>query len=249
MDPFDFPSLLGSIQRCDAAYEMDDAVARTMFTHLGCKVLGRLSTDNCQGVASIAADGRQLLTGAGTRFSEGPLIYRFSDLAQDIHFYPYRLPGGGAVASGALDRMHALWAWAEPLFDPTQPVHFEGHSLDGQSMLLAPAVVAYDRIASITAWEPPKAADAAFWRVHAGIIDRILQVVHGDDPFFAWPPLGSDLQHAPARTLWLRTPSGWSSITGSDGWSGPSILAEPDHDTTTVISALFALVAAGEKVA
>lgn len=243
MDLLNFTDLLGSIQRCNAAYEMDDATARGAFTAMGCRVLDRISDDVCQGVASILPDGRQVLTGAGTRFSEGPLVFRISDLAQDIHFYPYRLPGGGAVASGALDRMHALWEWAAPMFDIAQPVHFEGHSLDGQSMLLAPAVVPHSSIGSITAWEPPKAATADFWQVNADVLDRIIQVVHGNDPFFDWPPLASGLDHAPARTIWLQRPSGWSELVGATGWSGPSILAEPDHDTSAVIAAVQALVA------
>jgi hypothetical protein len=244
MDPVDFKLLLGSIQRCDAAYEMDDALARGAFAALGCTVLDRISNDVCQGVAAIAPDGRQILTGAGTRFSEGPLLYRMSDLAQDVHFYPYRPPGGGAVASGACARMDALWSWAAPMFDLSKPVHFEGHSLDGQSMLLAPALVPHDRIGSITAWEPPKAATADFWQANADVLDRITQIVHGRDPFFDWPPIANLFEHAPARTLWLQRPTGWAALVGAIGWVGPSILAEPDHDTNMVIAAVRAIIAA-----
>ena len=237
----DWPKLLASIQRCNAVYETDDALARAAFVSLGCTVLGRLDTPKAQAIVHIAPDGVPTLTIAGTRFSEGPLVDRIDDVWEDAEevLTDDSLGGGAIVASGAYTRGNLVWAWAQPLLPPNMQIRVEGHSLGGQTTHVLHAIIPPGLIGEGYAWEPPKAGNDAFWAQYG--TTPMVTVVNGFDPWAGHPWVSQSLRHPPGPILWLHDGT-WSEVT-RETWPGPQALHASDHDTDQVMRAVIAAAA------
>jgi hypothetical protein len=241
MDTPDFPALLASIARCNAVYEPDDGAARARFAALGCTILGRYCDAGHQAIAHRDPQGWATLTISGTRVSEGTLREHAIDLFEDIDFTPRGISADAMVASGALDGLDVVFAWALALFQPDELVRVEGHSLGGQRTHLAPLFVPLSRLDRLIAWEPPKAGNDAYYAAHALWFARAITVINGADPWAAWPWTSEVLQHPPGPILWLRQ-GGWEWTTRG-AWPGGEILHGSDHDTDQVLRAVQALAA------
>lgn len=215
-----------------------------LFARAGCTMLGYLDTLDGQAVASRDAHtGLGLLTIAGTRLHDGLSFELASDLLADADFDPLGgwLPQGRVAAGAARGLLH-LVAWAGMMFAAAGVTRYsvEGHSLGAQrACLLARA----ENVATVTAWEPPKAADAAAWAYLAAPgAAPITQIVHGRDPFFGWPWADRDLCHAPGPVLWLREAGGFEWID-PETWPGGDPFEAADHDTDRIEAAVRALAA------
>lgn len=231
----DFSRLLQSIRRCAAVYEPDDAKARAAFSALGCDVLGRWCDDSHQAIAHSDPSGRACLTISGTRVSEGTIAEHFGDLTADADVTP-SLVGGFFVAAGPVDGLGALWDWAQPLLAGSASIDVEGHSLGAGRAILSPLFIPRESLGRITAWEPPKWVTQSFWDAHADL--DITTVVHGRDPWAAWPWIGTNYVHQP-ELLWLN--EGDYHVIPRDQWSGGNLLCWPDHGPESVLDAVAAL--------
>ena len=240
-DP-DFPALLASITRCNAVYEPDQDRAFAAFELLGSRVLGRYCDTRHQAVAHIAADGVATLTISGSRVSEGSTSDTLGDLFEDVDFTPLAVADGVEVATGAHDGLGAVFTWALGLFGDTALIRVEGHSLGGQRTHLAPLWVTVERLHSMIAWAPPKAANDAFYAAYPGHFAKCTTPLHDRDPWAAWPWVSETLEHPPGALLWLRQ-DGWEVVT-RDQWPGGDILHASDHDPAGYLAAVRALVAA-----
>ena len=209
-DP-DFPLLLSSIARCNAVYDSDDQSARQHFSQLGSTVLGRYCDGGHQAVAHRDPDGWATLTICGTRVTEGSLREHSVDLFEDVDFSPHDI--GEGVQESELVRV-------------------EGHSLGGQRTHLAPLFLPLTRLDRAIAWEPPKAANEAYYLKYSTAIERTITVLNGTDPWAAWPWICDVLVHPPGPILWLNN-SGWSWTT-RDAWPGGQILSASDHDVSQI---------------
>jgi hypothetical protein len=235
----DIPALYQAMLRCSAVYEPEPVKALAAFAALGCTVLGRFCNDSHQAVAHRTPDGRATLTHSGTRVSEGTLAEHFCDLAADVDYAPLDLGDGVQVATGAHDGLDEVWAWAISLFGPGEAVDVEGHSLGGQRACLTPLYLPPERIRQLRAFEPPKAANAAFWARYAGACVGLTTLVHGRDPWAGWPWISEGLTHQPAPLLWLHDGT-WSWSTT---WQPGTLLSCADHGPDSVVAALAALAA------
>lgn len=229
-----------SIKRCNAVYTENSDQAICLFEQLGSNVLGRYSDDGHQAIAHIDHDGRFVLTICGTRASTGTSIQTFTDLFEDVDFSSIDLKEHpGRVAAGAHMGLDKLFTWALDLFNknnPTGSVHVEGHSLGGQRVHLACLYIPNERIGSLTAWEPPKAADDAYYATFASAFEKCMTVLHGQDPWAAWPWIEETLKHPPGDLLWLH--DGTYDWVTRESWIGGSMLHSSDHDTNQVIQAV-----------
>jgi hypothetical protein len=244
----DWHDLLLAARECEASYIADDAAARAAFAALGCTVLDRLSEDGAQAVAVIAPDGGLDLIITGTRFSEGTFLQHLTDLAQDAYFRP-TAAAGGFVPAGALARITRIWAWFKSMVG-SRKVRVRGHSLGGQGAHAMPSVMSAELIFSITAFEPPKAGDAAFWKANADILPLLFTVVHAGDMFFAWPPLADGLLHPPCATLFLhRDPGQWQLFDSADPWPGANPFTPGDHDIGIVRAGVETILSALKETA
>ena len=230
-----------SAARADAVYEMSDDEARNLFQSLGSRVLGRLSEDDCQVVVSQCSDGVVEATVAGTRFQEGTLVDRLSDLLQDGHFEPVQVPIGGAVAAGALQRMTRAAEFARSVVGGELPVRWCGHSLGGQGASIVAGVSPPELIHSIVAWEPPKGATAEFWRAIPDVLSRTTIVFRDGDPFVSWPP-DPRLHHPDVQIVYLTSsPPSITILESPAQWPGPGIFDESSHNSTTLVTLLRGL--------
>lgn len=240
----DWHDLLLAARECEASYLDTDEAARVAFQALGCTYIDRLETDVAQAVIMIAPDGVLDCVITGTRFSEGTAWETIRDLGQDADFIPVPVEGGGHVPAGALVRTKAIWAWLRPLLGPGQRFRVRGHSLAAQCGAAVLLVFPNGQIVSITSIEPPKGGTAPFWIAHSDMLPLMTVVVHGGDPFFAWPPLAFGLRHPPIPTLWLKTvPGQWAVLDRPDSWPGPTEDFS-DHDISIIAAAIEAIVTA-----
>jgi len=238
-----FPALYLSMQRCDAVYDPDAARAAAAFAALGSDMLGRYCDAGHQAIAHCAAGGHATLTISGTRVSEGTCVEHVCDLYEDVDYAPRDLGGGVAVASGAWEGLDTVWAWARALFAADAVIDVEGHSLGGQRTCLTPLFLPAERIGTMRAFEPPKAANATYWTKFAEPCARLTTIVHERDPWAGWPWLDEELTHQPVALLWLHG-GGWSWAAD---WRCGSVFDSADHGPDSVVAALAAL--AGMKVA
>jgi hypothetical protein len=244
MDKPDFPALYQSILRCDAAYGDPSTLVAT-FEALGSTAVKFLSSDNVQAVMHVASDGVLELTNTGTRFSEGPIRDRIGDLLQDAEFRPM----ANGFAGGAYLRAKETWEWALPFVDG-RPIRVVGHSLGAWEACAAPQFVSIEQIVAIHAWESPKPATAAYWAANPAIIDKLLMLLHEQDPWWHYPfRIFGDcgLRHTPeentAKTiLWIRNGS-WE-MAAENGVAGGDLIDAGDHGPSSVISAVAALAVA-----
>jgi hypothetical protein len=241
MDTPDFNALMASITRCNAVYEPDDTKARTLFANLGCTVIDRYCDAGHQAIIHRDPEGYVTLTIAGTRISEGTLREHAVDLFEDIDFIPQNISADMMVATGALEGLGELFGWALSLIAPEDSVRIEGHSLGGQRAHLAPLFVPLSQLDRLIAWEPPKAANDAYYQAHADWFTRALTIINGADPWAAWPWMNNVLQHPPGKILWLHR-NAWAWTT-RDSWPGGRILQAADHDTNQVMRAVHACCA------
>ena len=234
----DFAQLLRSITRCNTVYQ-PDAPAR--FAAQGYTVLGWHSTTTAQGAALYDPQtGRHILCIAGTRVTNGTTAQAVTDIWEDAEeiFANHDLGGGAIVASGAYRRGTELCAALLPAFPVGSLIDGEGHSLGGQDTHALRCILPPDKIGALTAWEPPKAGNDAFWTQY-GTSDTNT-VLNGLDPWAAHPWGSQTLRHPPGPILWLHD-GGWSWVT-RDTWPGPSALHAGDHDTDSVIRSVAQLV-------
>ncbi len=236
----DFPSLLASINRCNAVYDPDDPTARRHFNELGCTVLGRYCDAGHQAVAHRDPQGWATLTLCGTRIAEGSMYEHAIDLFEDIDFTPCEVAAGIKVAAGAFSGLGAVFAWALALFRPNEAIRVEGHSLGGQRSHLAPLFVPVSRLDRLVAWEPPKAGSDSYYAAHAAWFTRAITVINGADPWAAWPWTCRELLHPPGPILWLRNDR-WQWTT-RESWPGGEILHAPEHDTDQIARVVQSLI-------
>jgi len=240
----DFPRLALAARRCSAAYIMDEEAAIAAFRALGSVVLGRVSNGRRQAIAHRGPDNGAYVTIAGTRFSEGPISDRLSDLRRDIDWTPKDVGDGIKVATGADDGLADLWRWALGYFDGGEKINGEGHSLGGWETYYMPLHVPAERIGSLVTIEPPRPANAAYWARYADVLPKITTLAHGRDPWFPWAWGQTELRHPPGRSIiWLHD-GGWSAVTEAewcDATGLPEVnlaLHESDHGPDSVVSAL-----------
>lgn len=239
----DFKRLALSVERCSAVYIPDDDKAWSAFVALGSTVLGRYVDDQHQAIAHRAPDGAATLTVSGTRFSEGTAAEHVGDLIEDVDCEPLDLGGGVCVATGAHQGLDKLWAWALPLLGESGPIDVEGHSLGGWRTCYTPLYLPAERIGRLTAFEPPKPGNLAYWAKYASAFASLTTVVHGRDPWFAWPWISRGLTHPPGQSLlWLH--DGTWSVASEAEWPGARIARLADHGPDSVVAALQALAGA-----
>ena len=234
--------LLASITRCNAVYETNELKARTAFVNMGCAVIGWYSTNTAQAAALRLADGSYVLCIAGTRVTNSSTAQAASDIWEDAEeiFSNHNLGGGAIVASGAFARGTEVWNWAKTVFPADAVVNVEGHSLGGQDTHAMLCIMPPSVIGTLTAWEPPKAGNDAFWAQYgAGFLEHyVTTVINGADPWAAHPWISHTLRHPPGPILWLHD-STWSWTT-RETWPGGQALHASDHDTDQVMRAVAA---------
>ena len=201
----DWSALSLSIQRCVASYIPDHAAAVAQFESLGSTVLGRYVTDTNQALLHYGPNGDLILTDAGTRFSEGPLIERICDVAQDWNCDLFDIGGSRKVAEAPFQQAADVYNWAYDI-QSTKPLHVEGHSLGGWKATYASEYIDRSRIASVTPWESPHQGNEAYWTdlVPSGLMHRYLQIYNGEDPWGLWPWEDSTLIKGPAPLIWIQ---------------------------------------------
>ncbi len=246
----DWKALYLSIRRCNAVYDSARDLHRA-FAGLGSSDIRHYVTGAAQAVLHRAPSGRLTLTDCGTHFTMGPLRERLGDIAEDARFNPYHIDANCAYAAGPLARAKEIWRWAIPLIhDMTtggEQVDIEGHSLGADAACATPVFLPAAQIGTITAWEPAKTANAAYWRAYAQSFARLTTVYHGRSPFFHYPPdrLSQGLCHHRGPLLWLR--AGTWSLTALDRIAPGDILAWRDHDPSVIAAAVKALMDGGGR--
>ena len=221
-------TLYDSIVRCDAVYIEDPAKATERFTELGCKVYGHMQDDLHQAIAHVAPDGVNTLTISGTRFTDGTIAQKLGDLFEDAQIIlPRNLGGGMLVADGAYQRTTVMML---AMHMDSKPWRIEGHSLGGWTALLAPLHFDPNDVHSIIAWEPPKAANDAFYIEYAEYFAKATVIIHEFDPWAAWPWVSESLKH-PFLISWLR--NGVFDIINRDLWPGGRT-SFSDHNSDVV---------------
>lgn len=233
----DFTFLAEAARRCAAVYIEEADRATAAFVALGSTAIDRYHDDTHQAVLHRSSRGRTTLTISGTRIG-GTLAERIADLAADIDYLDDDPTDGVRVARGALTGLADLWRWVVDRAAPDLPIDVEGHSLGGWRAVYTPLFLASDRIGALTAFEPPKAGDAAFWAKYPDLA-RLTTVVHGYDPCVAWPPLGDLIQRPGRSLLWLHDGT-WTAVSEAD-WPGGDIFEIGDHDIERVGDALARL--------
>jgi hypothetical protein len=230
-----FTELFESVLRCRAVYIPDVASRKAQFAVLGCTVLAAFESDRNQAVLHRDSRGRLTYTIAGTRFSEGSLPERFGDLLADWKCDPYFIGSDRAVAELPFKYSEELYVWLFNtmsdlgLVGPTgsfdEPVRIEGHSKGGWQATYATEYLDASNIAHITAWESPHQGNDAYWAsvVQRGLIGKITQVYHGQDPWALWDWESDILNKGPAPVLWVAPhgnyqghPPGWIWAMQSD---------------------------------
>jgi hypothetical protein len=171
---------------------------------------------------------------------------RIGDLLEDVAalFSPRLLDANVAFATGAYERARQTFAWAIPIAG-SETLDIEGHSLGGWETCAAPIFLPDAQIGTLTAWEPPKPANRAYWDAYAKPFARLTTIYHGRDPWFHWPPKPADygLCHNPGPSiLWLHD-GGWEYADQTAIADG-NILDADDHGPSSVIAAVAALAAA-----
>jgi hypothetical protein len=78
-----------------------------------------------------------------------------------------------------------------------------------------------------------------FWRRFAYALPRVTTIVHGADPYFAWPLMSDGLRHPASPLTWVHT--GYTELPDDSGWAG-NVLFWADHDPVRIISAMEALI-------
>lgn len=242
----DFDRLYLSAERCSAVYIPDEATARVAFDNLGSTVLGRYANDEHQAIAHLAVDGTPTLTISGTRVSEGTWADHFGDLWEDIDCRPLDLGDGICVATGAHQGLDKLWAWALGVLPTVAKIDVEGHSLGGWRASYTPLFLAPERIGRLTAIEPPKPANDAYWAKYSAELMGLVTICHGRDPWFHWPWEGWGLRHKPGQSvLWLHDQT-WAQVSADELPDG-DLFASADHGPASVVAALKALMEASAK--
>lgn len=242
----DFNRLWLSAEHCSAAYIPEEDKARAALAALGSSFLGRYCDDRHQALAYRDKAGEANVAISGTRMMQGTLAERLGDLAEDIYFRPLDLGGGIKVATGAHDGLGLLWAWALAIFANDATISVQGHSLGGERVPYTPLFLPAARIGRLTAFEPPKPANAAFWARYADELFALSTIAHGRDPWFHWPPaeIAEGLQHQPGETLiWLNGGT-WSWMSEAALPAGDLLLHAADHDVGAVSAALRLLAEA-----
>lgn len=230
-------------KRCSAVYLPDGDAAAAAFAALGSTVLGRYCDDRHQAIAHVAPDGTPTLSISGTRVSEGTMADHVGDLLEDVDCAPLDLGDGICVAAGAHQGLDNVWAWALPFFGAASSIDVEGHSLGGWRTCYTPLFLPEARIGRLFALEPPKPANAAYWAKYAGPLRQLVTIVHGRDPWFAWPWISRGLAHPPGQSLiWLH--DGTWSLVSEEEWPGGKLGRAGDHGPDTAVVALEALAAA-----
>jgi hypothetical protein len=243
MNAPDFKSLLASITRCNAVYEVDNEKARASFASLGCQVISRYSTDTAQAILHTPHDGQLTLTIAGTRASEGNIAIRANDVFQDAEeiFSNHLIAPGVVVASGAYDRGCEIWNWASA-FTNGDPIRIEGHSLGGQTTHVMLAIVHPDQYAMGIAWEPPKAGNDAFWSQYLTNPGRVTTIINGRDFWAAHPIESQTLRHPPGYILHLAGGQKWAWLSRD---ALPLAISTNDHNTDVVMEVVRGIVSDG----
>ena len=242
----DFVRLALSARRCNAAYIVDPRAASQAFAALGSTFISQYRNLNHQAVLSRDSAGQVTLTISGTRFSAGPIFDRVGDLLADIDWTPKEIEPGILVADGAHSGLDEMWAWVfkNLPFGYAGTINVEGHSLGGWRTAYSPVHCPRSWVGTLTAFEPPKAGNAAFWDKYMAGVDYTV-VVLGRDPWFAWPweSAGMLIQRPGTGLIWLD--NGKFNITTDWDWPGvnPLDIRFSDHGPDTVITALAALAA------
>jgi len=238
-DP-DFKSLYLSIQRCNAAYIMDETEAKNAFENLGSTFLARLSTDQNQSVLHRPANGPVTLTNCGSRISEGSLKQHLSDLSTDAAAWSFDIGNGRLVAKAPFQRAAATYSW---LFDqaPGAILNIEGHSLGGWESTYATEYINNVLINHICVWESPLQGNDAYWAdlKERRLLDLFTQIYHGRDPWALWPWENEDLNKGPGPILWARDGT-WSFVSKTDlpiaeFTDAYELFHSGDHGPTSVI--------------
>lgn len=215
--------------RAQAAYVIDPSAAQIAFEKLGYTWIGQYQDGDSQAVLSKDAAGSIYLSISGTRFSAGKL----GDLFDDIDLCPVDVGGGAQVTRGAYESMEEIWTWAQSRVPSDTVWNIEGHSLGGWRTIYAPLFVHPGQIGMLHAFEPPKGANAAYYKRFADELTSLVIVGNGRDIWFGYPRLG-DWIHRPGDMLWLQ-PMG---LTVIDTANWPGGLSLGDHSVDLVADRL-----------
>ena len=239
----DFEDLLYALRCSNAVYLQNDDEAMSEFAKLGASVIGRYADYGHQAIVARDPDGRASFTICGTRVSDGTLLERCTDLFNDADCVPEQVAVGQYAATGAVRGLGDVVDWARSLLPPGEPFRVRGHSMGGWRAHLAPICVPDDSlILDITSFEPPRAANDAYYQAHADVFARSVTVINGYDPWAAWPwpPLAQALQHPPHPIMWLR--DNWWEWVDRSTWPGGQILHQSAHFPEQVELALLSVL-------
>lgn len=200
-------------KRAQAAYIIDAGQAKAAFEALGDTWIGQYQDDDSQAVLSVDPPGALCLSISGTRFSAG----KIGDLFDDVQLAAVDVGGGAKVTRGAYESAAEIWQWA--LKSAPQGAIFNvcGHSLGGWRATYTPLFIPAAQIGALHAFEPPKAANLAFYKKFAKELSSMVTVGQGRDIWFGYPRFGEWI-HRPGEMIWLQD-KGFSVIDTS-AWPG-----------------------------
>jgi hypothetical protein len=215
------------------AYISDLNEARDAFALLGFIALSQYKDDSHQAYVLFSAGGEYTLAISGTRFG-----HSIGDVLSDADIVPMTLntiSGDLGVSRGTYEGLDKLWTWARSLAPSGEVWTVLGHSLGGERALLLGIQMPPQCVKAVYAFEAPKCADAATWRVLKSHLDKSINVVNGNDLWFGWPFV-SEWSHPPVSHIHLLENHGEYAMIDSGEW--PHATSAADHDISLVIERL-----------
>lgn len=155
----DWTALALGAKLASAAYVRDERIAKQVLAALGFEFISIAGNGQCY-VTLARKDGITYFLIRGTQVVSG---FSLSQLLDNERVMPVNVAGiAGFAMDGYITPLEALYQAALRPF-AQGPVKIVGHSMGGVRSLLMASLLPADIVCEITAFAPPKGADAAFW--------------------------------------------------------------------------------------
>ena len=228
----DYGLLLNRAQLCNAVYVDDAAEDATLFKQLGHMLIGRYRDPDHLAALVQANSGDYSLVICGTRLSEmlqGKCGWE--DVWDDLDHSAAVIDVGLHVMAGFFNGLDNLFAWVKDTFRSDRDLHIMGHSMGGARTHLAPELWLPYRIASLTSFGAPKAANENYWSSFEALFtDKLTRVVAGNDLWVGYPWADEWVQ--PPSMLWLD--NGAAEVITEDEWPGGTKLGDHSIDQSYI---------------
>lgn len=228
----DLIATFNAARLAQAAYIMDDARLGEQLQAMGHTLIDQYADRDSQAMLSIGPDGSVHLSLSGTRFSD----HKIGDLIDDMDLFPVDVGNGAAVTHGPYESAAEIWEWARRRAPSGAIFNVCGHSLGGWRCSYTPLFVPSKQIGTLHAFEPPKGANAKYYKMYEAELAEMVIVGNSSDVWFGYPRLGGWL-HRPGPMLWLRD-DGYRVIDTKD-WPGGFDFS--DHSIDLVVDRLARL--------